>query len=83
MEKTASKEKSWREWHIAEELQYVLERSKNVIIPKKREELIELSLGSKENSVYDVEYEVPGKGNVIEAQKRYCCKLSRPLYEKT
>ena len=41
MEKTVSKEKSWREWHLAEELQYVLERSKNVIIPKKRDELIE------------------------------------------
>ena len=72
MEKTAAKEKSWREWHIAEELQYVLERSKNVIIQKKRDELIELSLGSKDNYTYDVEYEVPGKGKVVEAHVTRC-----------
>ena len=72
MEKLASKEKSWKDWHIADELHEVFEKSANVILPKKRDELIELSLGNKDNKTYTVEYEVPGKGLVPEATVTRC-----------
>ena len=72
MEKLASKEKSWKDWHIADEIREVFEKSANVILPKKRAELIELSLGNKDNKTYTVEYEVPGKGLIPEATVTRC-----------
>ena len=36
----------------------ILECSKEVIVPKTRTELFELAMGNKENTTFDVEYEV-------------------------
>jgi hypothetical protein len=50
----------------------ILEHSKGVIIPKSREELIDLAMGSKANVTFDVNYDVPGIGNVKEATVTKC-----------
>jgi hypothetical protein len=50
----------------------ILNHSKGVIIPKNREELIALAMGSKENTSFDVSYNVDGKGDVKEATVTKC-----------
>lgn len=49
----------------------ILENSKHVIYPTSREELIELSLGGKDNSTYEVSYEV-NNTDVLEATVTRC-----------
>lgn len=62
----------WRSWRIPEEIKAVFENSKGIIIPKTREELIDLSLGGAENKNYEIGYEVEGKGYVKEADVVRC-----------
>lgn len=50
----------------------ILNHSKGVIVPRTREELIELAMGSGENTTFDVCYDVPGIGNVKEATVVKC-----------
>lgn len=50
----------------------ILENAKSVTIPKTRLELIDLSMGSIGNTEYNVEYEIPGMGTVLEATVTKC-----------
>ncbi|MBM7581870.1 hypothetical protein JOD02_000707 [Caldicoprobacter guelmensis] len=56
---------------LNDDLKYVLSE-KEVIIPDSRDELIELALGNQENSVFEVAYDVPGKGRIVEATVVRC-----------
>ena len=51
---------------VPKELRRIFSSGKKYIIPNSREELIELAMGGK-NDVYDIEFDVPGKGKVKEA----------------
>lgn len=50
----------------------ILEKAPKVIIPKTREELIDLAFGPNGDKVFNVEYDVPGKGSVLEAYVTKC-----------
>lgn len=43
MENLLTSNKVWQHWHISDELKQLLDKSSNVILPEKRDELIELS----------------------------------------
>ena len=62
----------WQYWHIGNDLKKVLETSSNVILPQNRDELINLSTNGKDNSTYEVFYDVDGKGKVAEATVVRC-----------
>ena len=50
----------------------ILTHSKGVIIPRTREELISLSMGKEGNTSFNVEYEVEGKGKILETTVTKC-----------
>lgn len=50
----------------------IIENSKSVVCPESREELLSLSLGSAQNDIFDVEYEVEGFGKIKEASVTRC-----------
>ena len=50
----------------------ILKSSKGVIIPKTRAELIMLAMGNETNTTFDVEYEVEGRGTILEATITKC-----------
>lgn len=50
----------------------ILQNAKSVTIPKTRKELFALSMGSPENVFFNVEYDVEGVGNVLEATVTKC-----------
>lgn len=50
----------------------ILNHSKGVIVPKTRAELLELAMGNGTNNEYEIEYDVKGKGRVLEATATRC-----------
>jgi len=50
----------------------VLERAPRVIVPENRAELVELAVGGPGSDRFEVAYEVPGKGRVVEATVVRC-----------
>lgn len=61
-----------RKLNLPEYVQEILNHSKGVIVPKTREELIELAMGNGTNNEYEIEYDVKGKGRVLEATATRC-----------
>ncbi len=57
---------------LPKELQNVLGDRKSVIIPETRRELLEIAMGGKNCDLYEVAYDVPGKGRVVEATVARC-----------
>lgn len=62
----------WEHWNISDELKQVFAECGEIILPETRDELIDLSLGGKENTYYEVSYEIEGKGPVVEANVVRC-----------
>jgi hypothetical protein len=57
---------------VPKEVEDILLSCKKVIIPEKREEFFELAMGGKDNKEFEVKYDVPGKGEVVEAIVTKC-----------
>jgi len=57
---------------LPEELEKVLQKCPKTIIPDSRSELLDLAIGEKGNDYFEVAYDVPGKGRVIEANVAKC-----------
>jgi hypothetical protein len=57
---------------LPNELKSIIERKSNIVVPASRKELFELALGSNDNTIFEVAYDVPDKGVVIEATVARC-----------
>ncbi|MEY8356197.1 DUF4914 family protein [Lachnospiraceae bacterium 54-53] len=60
------------ELNLPEYVQDILAHSKGVIVPKTRADLLALAMGNEENDVFDIEYDVEGRGRVPEATVTKC-----------
>lgn len=58
--------------NLPAEIREALEGAPNVVIPHSREELIELALGGPGTDLFEVAYDVPGRGRVVEANVARC-----------
>ncbi|MGL4737865.1 MAG: DUF4914 family protein [Cellulosilyticaceae bacterium] len=54
------------------EVSAILDECKEVIYPKSRQEMLELALGGSKQDVFEVAYEVEGRGHVLEAEVTRC-----------
>ncbi len=57
---------------LPQELTDVLNASASIIVPESREHILKLALGGDENMVYEVAYDIPGNGRIIEATVTRC-----------
>lgn len=57
---------------VPDDLMSALEKSRSIIFPDSKAELVELCYGSSTLSHYEVSYEVPGKGRIVEAEVARC-----------
>ena len=57
---------------VPADLTSALEKCKTVIVPESKEDLVELCYGSATLSHYEVSYEIPGKGRIVEAEVARC-----------
>jgi len=58
--------------NLPDEVKEILQKSKNVIFPKTKEELIDLSFASSDCDYFEVAYDVEGQGSIIEATVTRC-----------
>lgn len=56
---------------LPQELQRCLQEV-NIIVPKSRQELFQLALGKKQDDIFEVSYDVPDKGKIVEATVVRC-----------
>jgi hypothetical protein len=61
----------FKKFVLPKELEEIL-ASKEVILAESREDLLDLATGRTEQKVYEVTYDTPGKGNVLEATVVKC-----------
>ena len=64
--------KDLKKLKLPEYIMNILNGSKGVIIPKKREDLIQLAMGNSINTAFDVAYQIQGRGRVLEATVTKC-----------
>jgi len=64
--------KDLEKMNLPEYILDILNNAKSVVTPKTREELIVLAMGNENNTTFDVEYDVDGKGTVLEATVTKC-----------
>lgn len=57
---------------VPDELSKVFQSVDNIYIAETRKELLDLSLGGSENNYFEVSYDVPNKGKVLEATVARC-----------
>ncbi|PKM84726.1 MAG: DUF4914 domain-containing protein [Firmicutes bacterium HGW-Firmicutes-11] len=57
---------------LPKELKHLISRAMNITIPETRESLLEMAMGGKETSIFEVAYDVPGKGRFVEATVARC-----------
>ncbi|MCA9406421.1 MAG: DUF4914 family protein, partial [Candidatus Omnitrophica bacterium] len=62
----------WQDINLPEDLRKILTAAKKVIVPRNKQELIELSLGNQPGDTYEVSYDIPGKGSFTEAIVHRC-----------
>ncbi|MEZ5671146.1 MAG: DUF4914 family protein [Thiotrichaceae bacterium] len=58
---------TWNKYHLTEEVIDVLENCQEVGVASSVTELFDLACGAKENDYFEVSYDVPGRGAVVEA----------------
>ncbi len=57
---------------LADEVRDIVNGSKKVTFPKTREDLFDLAFGEKSGVYYEVSYEIPEKGMIVEANVTRC-----------
>ncbi|MCQ2567093.1 MAG: DUF4914 family protein [Mogibacterium sp.] len=57
---------------VPDDLKSALEKCKTIILPESKTDLVELCYGSATLSHFEVSYEVPGKGRIVEAEVARC-----------
>ncbi len=63
---------TWEKMNLPQEVENLLREKDNIIVPATREQLLELSLGEKYQTTFQVAYDVKGKGPVVEAEIVRC-----------
>lgn len=57
---------------LSNDVKSLLQTAKSITFASSREQLLQLSFGGKDNCTFDVSYDVPGKGEILEANLTYC-----------
>lgn len=64
--------KVFKKANLPVELSTILDQSPGITIPESREHLLQLALGDKDNMIYEVAYDIPGNGRIVEASVARC-----------
>lgn len=64
--------KDWEQFDLPEPIRQIFQNSKSLYFPKTRAEILSLAMGNSDADVFEVAYDVPGKGRVVEATVTRC-----------
>ncbi len=62
----------WRQFELPEQIAHILERCSSCVFPKDRQDILKLAMGNTDADTYEITYDVPGKGTVVEAKIDRC-----------
>lgn len=62
----------WGKLRLPNEIHTILKQAPSVTFPKTREEVVQLAMGNQASDVYEVAYDVPEKGRIVEAVVSRC-----------
>lgn len=62
----------WSNWKIPIELKELLNNKTDITFPKDRDEILDMAIGGKDSLFYEVAYDVPGNGKIVEATVTRC-----------
>jgi hypothetical protein len=65
-------EKDYLKMPLPKELKSILSSCPGFVVPSDREMILQLAMGDSDSDVYDVAYDVPGRGQVVEATVTRC-----------
>lgn len=57
---------------LPERVQKIIQQTKNVLVPESRAQLVEMASGGQQSGFFQVVYNVPKKGEVVEATVAVC-----------
>ncbi|MBZ4644609.1 MAG: hypothetical protein JG777_98 [Clostridia bacterium] len=57
---------------LPKELENILTKGTKVVIPENRDHLIRLAMGGEDKDIFEVAYDIPGNGRVVEATVARC-----------
>jgi len=63
---------NWGSLRLPPDILSVLEQAQSVCFPKDRDEILRMALGNTDGDVFEVAYDVPGKGQITEATVIRC-----------
>lgn len=61
-----------KKFNLAQDVSEMLHNSKSIYFPKSRDELFNLSLGDENKDIFEIAYDIPEKGRVVEANVTRC-----------
>ncbi len=62
----------WREFELPQPVSNLLANCKSVVFASTRDQLLSLAVGGKKEGIFEVAYDVPGIGRVVEATVAVC-----------
>ena len=65
-------EKNWRQFNLPAQVVDIFEKSETLLFPKNREQIFRMAMGGRSHGIFEVAYEVPGMGRIVEATVTKC-----------
>lgn len=65
-------EKLWRKMNLPPHIVDIFDSSEGLLFPKSREHILRMAMGGRSHGTYEVAYEVPGIGRIVEATVTKC-----------
>ena len=64
--------KDWAKLRLPSEIHSILQQAQSVEFPRDRDEILRLAMGNGENDVFEVAYDIPEHGRILEATVTRC-----------
>ena len=64
--------KSLEKLVLAKDLTDLISKGMKITVPETRQEMLEMALGGPKSALYEIAYDVPGKGRIVEATVARC-----------
>ena len=69
---TINLEPHWSQFKMPRDVEILMQTARSCLLPKSRSELLALAMGNQAEGVFEVAYDVPGKGRIVEAIVTKC-----------
>ncbi len=62
----------WQQFELPSPCRHLLSHCRSLVFPANREEILKMAMGGKKTGTFEVSYDIPGRGTVVEATVTAC-----------